>query len=79
MADLMGFSVTKVGTVQATIPVVTISCTVVDSADQSKVLADFTGANAISFPTVWKTLSADEKDEFADMVADWLIRTKAGL
>lgn len=79
MADLLNFAITRQSAVSLSVPRYQIACTVVDSADQSKVIADLTGANALSFPAVLATLTAAQRDDFATHVADWLIKTVAGV
>ena len=79
MADLLDFSVTAGAAKSVTVPSFTISARVVESGDQSRVIADLTGAAAIQFPAVVKTLSAADLDEFVQLVAAWLVRKRAGL
>ena len=42
-------------------------------------VADFTGANALVFPSVMATLTDAQVDALAQVVANWLVLTKAGL
>lgn len=78
MPDLMNFSLSLLAPASVSTHRLQISCQVVDSANQGTVLNDFTGANAIVFPAVLGTLTAAERREFALMIADWLVRKKAG-
>lgn len=79
MADYMNYQVTRLSNATLSVPRYQISVQVVDSATQQTVLADFTGANALIFPAVLATLTQQQRDDFADMITGFLIRTKAGL
>jgi len=79
MPDLTDFSITVLSNANVNLPRAQISAKVVDSANQSLVLADFTGANAIIFPAVLSTLSVADRRELAQMIASWLIMRRAGL
>lgn len=76
MPDLQNFSVTAASAVNVNVPRFTISCQVVQGAT---VLADFTGANAIQFPSVLSTLSAAQRRELVDLIANTIVYQKAGL
>lgn len=78
MTVLQEYAIARNGTVSiASFPRFTITAKVYD--DAGNVVADFTGAKALSFPGVVTTLSAAQQVELAEMIAMWLIRTKAGL
>ena len=79
MPDLLQFKITALGNASVTVPRAQFEALVVDSSDQSTVLADFTGANALIFPAVMATLTAAQRQEFAQMIAHWLVKTKAGI
>ncbi len=79
MADMLQFKITPLGAVSASIPRAQIEALVVDSANQSSVIADFTGVNALIFPGVITTLSAADRLELAQMIAGWLVNKKAGV
>ena len=79
MPDLLDFDITPLGAVSVSVPRASIEARVVDSSDQSIVLADFTGANAIVFPQVILTLTPAQRLQMARLLAMWLIRLKAGL
>ncbi len=79
MPDLLNFSITPLAAVNVNVPRASIAATVVDSGNQNIVLADFTGANALNFPGVISTLTAAQRQELIQMIANWLIFTKAGL
>lgn len=79
MADLLNFAITPLSSANVNVPRATISARVVDSNDQNIVLADFTGANALTFPGVLSTLSAADRLELAQAIATWIIFKRAGL
>lgn len=79
MPDFLNFLITPLGSANVNVPRAQIEARVVDSSDQSVVIADFTGANALIFPAVIGTLTAAQRLELAQFIAGWLIRTKAGL
>jgi len=79
MADILQFQITALASASVNVPRAQIEGTVVDSANQSTVIADFTGANALIFPAVITTLTAAQRLELAQLIAGWLIRTKAGV
>jgi len=78
MADILQFQITALASASVNVPRAQIEGKVVDSANQSTVIADFTGANALIFPAVITTLTAAQRLELAQLIAGWLIRTKAG-
>jgi len=77
--DLLEYAITPLAAAAVTVPRATIAARIVDSTNQSIVLADFTGANALSFPGVLTTLTAAQRQELVQMIATWLLMTKAGL
>ena len=81
MTVLQQYAVTRNGTVAiASFPRFTITAQVYDNA--GTLLADFTGANALSFPAVVKTLLAGHPelvDEFTQLVAQWIVQKSAGV
>jgi len=79
MADFLQFQITALSSANVNVPRATIEALVVDSDDQSIVIADFTGVNALNFPGVITTLTAAQRLELARMIAGWLLRVKAGL
>lgn len=79
MPDLHNFSITPLGNANVNVPRAQIECQVVESVVNGAVLADFTGANAIIFPGVISTLTAADRQELAQMIANWLVLKKAGL
>lgn len=78
MPDLQNFTVTAQAAANINVPRFTISCTVTDS-QTGAVLADFTGANAITFPGVLTTLTAQQRRDLLDLIVTKIIFQKAGL
>lgn len=80
MADLQNFSITPLANASVNVPRFRIECTITDS-QTGEVLQDFTGANAIVFPTDLGSIfpTPAEKREFIDQLAHYLVRKKAGL
>lgn len=79
MADFLNFQITALGSASVNVPRAQIEAKVVDSSNQQTVIADFTGANALIFPAVVATLTGPQRLELAQLIAGWLLRTKAGL
>ena len=81
MAVLQEYAVTPNGTVTVTaFPRYQIAAKVYD--DHGALLADLTGANALQFPAVVKTILAGHPElveEFTQLVAQWLVMKAAGL
>lgn len=78
MPDLQDFAVAPTGTKSVSVPTFAIAAKLVDS-QTGAVLADLTGARALSFPGVLKDLSADDRRELFDLIAHWLLLRRAGL
>lgn len=75
MADLVGFSITRLSNASLSVPRWSIAGQIVDSQTQLTVIQDFTGANAITFPNVLGNLTNAQQDKWvADVVADLLWR-----
>ena len=78
MTVLQEYAIARNGTVTiSAFPRFTITAKVYDNA--GTLLADFTGANALSFPAVVKGLTAEQQHELAQTIAQFLVMTKAGL
>ena len=77
MPDLTDFSITPQGSSSVTVPRATIAGKLVDS-QTGILLADFTGANAIQFPSVLATLSVAQRKDIIDLIATLIINQKAG-
>jgi hypothetical protein len=77
MPDLQNFSRTFLGASNVNVPRVQIAATVTDSTTGA-VLADFTGANVIIFPAVMSTLTQQQRQKIADMIAMTLVLMRAG-
>ncbi len=77
MAQMQSFSIVRAGHRNVPVPTYTITALVYD--DDRNLVADFTGANALSFPACLDTFTTDEMDEFLDMTAQWVVLHKAGI
>lgn len=69
MADLVQFSITRLANASLSVPRWQVAGKIVDSQTQQTVLQDFTGANAVIFPTILGQLSQARQDE---LVAGWI-------
>lgn len=69
MADLVQFSITRLANASLSVPRWQVAGKIVDSQTQQTVLQDFTGANAVIFPTILGQLSNARQDE---LVAGWI-------
>ena len=76
MPDVMEFSVTRISNASVSLPRWTIAGKLVDSKTQKQVIADFTGANAITFPQILTSLTAAERDEMVQMIVMWLLQKR---
>jgi hypothetical protein len=77
--DIQNLTVTAGGTVSPTLQQFTIECKIVDTAPPHAVLFDFTGANAVTWPNVLSTLTAQQRADFIRQSLLWLLQTKTGL
>lgn len=78
MPDLSQFSITPNGTANVNVPRAIIAAKILDSGSGA-VLSDFTGVNALNFPGVLSTLTAAQRLEIAQDVANKILFMKAGL
>ncbi len=69
MPDLIQFSITRLANASLSVPRWQVAGKIVDSQTQQTVLADFTGASAVIFPTILGQLAAARQDE---IVAGWI-------
>jgi hypothetical protein len=76
MADLLDYQIVRGSNLSVTVPRYTVSGRIVDSGNQANVRQDFTGANALVFPTVLASLTAAELDEFITMMMNWILRKR---
>ena len=79
MADLLNFTITPKSAVQVNVPRATIGGKWVDSNNQSIVLADLTGANAVEWPGVLTALTPEQRQQLIELVAQELLRMRAGV
>ena len=77
MPDLQEFLITPQASANINVPRATISAKVTDSST-GEVLSDFTGANAIQWPSVLTTLTATQRQNLIDLVATTIVMMKAG-
>jgi len=78
MPDLRNFTITSLSNATLSVPRVQLSGQVVSSDAEARVLADFTGTNAVTFPTVLSSLAAADRRELVEMITMWLL-AKRGL
>jgi len=80
VSDLQQFSIAALTNATITVPRFKVECQITDSMTGA-VLFDFTGANGITFPVDLLTLypTAAERLDFARLIANEMIRKKAGL
>lgn len=76
MPDFQNFQIQRAAPAQVNVPTHTIEVSVQEG---QTVLADFTGENAIRFPSVLATLTPEQQDEVVADLAPKLIQWKAGL
>lgn len=75
MPDLQDFAVTRASPGNLNTPRHVIAGRLVEGP---ATIADFTGDNVIRFPDVLATLSTEQQDELAGMLAQTIIQMKAG-
>jgi len=78
MPDFQNFSITDLPDITATVPRFQINVQVKDSQTQ-QTLFDFTGANALVFPGVLSTLTAQQRKSLLRGLVRRIIQMKAGL
>lgn len=78
MADFQNVVVTSQAAANVNVPRYSVSVQVTDSTTGA-LLADFTGANAIQWPGVLATLTAEQRRAILEMVLTYVVRVKAGL
>lgn len=78
MPDFQNYSVTRRSAVNVNVPRYEIQVRVTDS-NTGATIADFTGANALMWPGVLSTLTAEQRDVLIDQIASMIINMKAGI
>lgn len=78
MPDLRGFSMTRNGAVTVSVPRFVISGQIVDSTT-GELIADFSGANAITFPQVLGQLTNPQVAEVVEMIVSRLVSRRLGI
>lgn len=79
MADLLDYSVTRIANATISVPRWRVEGRIVDSQTQQQVIADFTGANSVIFPTVLGNLSSAGQDRWVQQVVQDLIFKRFGI
>jgi hypothetical protein len=79
MPDIQNLTVTQLANATISMPRWSIAGQVVRSQAPHDMLADFTGANAIVFPTILSTLTAAQRLQLLDLILRFLIEAKTGL
>lgn len=74
MANLRNFTITIGATQQVTTHTLILSGQVID--DSGNVLGDFTGVNTVSIPQALNSLTAQQAQDFGQLVANFLLRIK---
>ena len=77
MPDLQKFKITALSAANVNVPRATIEGQICDSTTGA-VLHDFTGANALTFPGVLTTLTAEQRRVLVERLASWLLMVKGG-
>lgn len=76
MSDLIQYSVARIANATMNVPRWQIEGKIVDSYTQQTVEHDFTGGNAIVFPTVLGNLTAAQQDQWVSEVVQELIHRR---
>lgn len=79
MPDLLDYSVTRLSNATLSVPRWSVEGRIVDSQTQQTVIEDFTGANAVVFPSVLGNLSAAGQDRWVHQVVQDLIFKRFGI
>ncbi len=79
MPDLLNFSITRLANASLSVPRWSVEGRIVDSKTQTQVLQDFTGANAVIFPTILGQLSNAAQDAFVAQVITDLLHQRFGV
>jgi hypothetical protein len=77
--DVLDFSVTRLSAVTVSLPRWRVEGRIVDTSDQTRVLKDFTGANAVTFPSVLGNLTQAQQDEWVERIVHELILRRFGI
>ena len=75
--DLWDYSIVKLSSANVNVPRWTISARICKTGTKETII-DLTGANAVSFPAILKTLTAEQQEELIRMIAEYLIRLRYG-
>lgn len=75
--DIQAFSITPLGPANVNMPRATIAGRIEEPS--GTVVADFTGANALTWPGVVNQLTAEQRSALIDLIAQTLLLMRAGL
>lgn len=78
MADFQNFAVTRQSAANVNVPTHRLEAQLTDSGTGA-MLADFTGDNAVEWPSVLATLTTQQQDQIASDLAQQVLLWKAGL
>jgi hypothetical protein len=78
MPDFSNFAVTRTDAANINVPTHRFVGTLLDSGTGAT-LADYTGPNALAWPSVLSTLTIAQQDEIANQIAMQVMLMKAGL
>lgn len=76
--NIQQFAVTPQSASNINVPRASITAQVFD-ADTNALLSDFTGANAIQFPSVLSTLTVQQRSDLVNQIAQTIVFMRAGL
>lgn len=79
MADLVQFSITRISNANMNVPRWSIAGKIVDSQAQASVVADFSGVNAVTFPTVLGQLTQAQQDRLVELIVRQILEFKFGV
>jgi hypothetical protein len=77
VANFQDYGITHGGAAQVNVQAFTIACRVEE--DDTTVIADYTGENALVFPSVLSTLTEEQRRQIVDAVAQTIVLMRAGL
>ena len=78
--DIQQFSMNPAGPANVNVPTHEITGQILDlSQTPPTVVADFTGANAIQFPSVLGTLSQEQQAEIMELVGQRILQMRGGV
>lgn len=76
--NIQNFTITPQSASNINVPRATITAQVFD-ATTNALLADFTGGNSLQFPSVLSTLTADQRAQLINDIAQEIVLMRAGV